>query len=110
MSAKGFVLIEVVLALTIISLLLIPLQRLIGMHFNLERSEKRVKVLSEYEVKIKFLEGYEKNLLDSNVKIGKISGLGIEKLSYNNNIIILRIENKEKYIKIIVPSFREIYE
>ena len=106
MKKKGYILIEVVIALGIISLLFVPLQKLISIHFNLERSEKRIKLLSESEINLKFLEGYGKNLVDSNAKIGKINGLGTDKFPHNNNIIILRIENKENYIKIIVPPFQ----
>ena len=94
------------MALGLISLFLLPIQRLVGLHFNLERESKRVKTMSEYGVKELFLEGYEKNLMDPNVKIGKVKGIGVEKGSDEKNIIILRIVDKKKYIRIIIPQFK----
>lgn len=94
MKNNGYIIIEVLISMALISIILIPLGKQTNQYIRLKKSSYRLKNLELLEMKLDVIKGYDKNLSE-----GKNIVLGFGIGTSDEEIKIILITEKNERIK-----------
>lgn len=98
MKRKGYIIIEVLLSLTLLSIVLIPMTNKIKQYIKLKNYQNRIENLEFREIKLEYTKGYIYNK-NNGKKVGLGTGFGDSK----KNIELIFLKEKDKITKILTP-------
>ncbi|MGL4393438.1 MAG: hypothetical protein ACRCSK_08430 [Fusobacteriaceae bacterium] len=111
-KVTGFILLEFVISLAIISVLLFPLLNLTKTFVRLVNRENRMDFLDDQKLTELEAKGYTQILMGSpeNFQIIQIENLGLVSEPYRKPIILLQEKNEKKIINKILTELSEFEE